>query len=91
MSAVPVATDLLVRVKPTAPQVGLTRRLRAQNIQGAFAVPKARKIHAEGRHIVLVDDVATSGATLNAAARVLLRAGAKTVDALVFARVVTDS
>ncbi|MGO8740525.1 ComF family protein [Rhodoblastus sp.] len=88
-SAVPVETGLLVRVKPTPPQVGLTRRLRAQNIQGAFAVPQARKIDAEGRKIVLVDDVMTSGATLNAAARVLLRAGAERVDALIFARVVT--
>ena len=41
-----------------------------------------------GRRIVLVDDVMTSGATANAAARVLLRAGAANVDVLVFARVV---
>ena len=68
----------VVRVKPTPPQVGLTRRLRAKNIQGAFEVPAARRIEAEGRKIVLVDDVMTSGATLNAAARVLLRAGAQT-------------
>ena len=52
-------------------------------------MPQARKIDAEGRKIVLVDDVMTSGATLNAAARVLLRAGAERVDALIFARVVT--
>jgi ComF family protein len=91
VSAVPVETGLLVRVKPTPPQVGLTRRLRAQNIQGAFAVPPERKIEVEERRIVLADDVMTSGATLNAAARILLRAGANRVDALVFARVVTDS
>jgi ComF family protein len=91
LSAVPVQTDLLVRIKPTPPQVGLSRRLRAKNIQGAFAVPAERRIEAEGRKVVLVDDVMTSGATLNAAARVLLRAGAKRVDALVFARVVTES
>ena len=90
-SAAPSDAGLLVRVKPTPPQVGLTRRLRAENIQGAFAVPENRRIEAEGRRIVLVDDVMTSGATLNAAARVLLRAGAQRVDALVFARVVKDS
>jgi ComF family protein len=90
-SAVPVESELLVRVKPTQSQVGLTRRQRAQNIQGAFQVPAARRIEAEKRKLVLVDDVMTSGATLNAAARVLLRAGAARVDALVFARVVTDS
>ncbi|WP_374547467.1 ComF family protein [Rhodoblastus sp.] len=91
VSAVPADMDLLTRVKPTPPQVGLTRRQRAQNIQGAFVVAPARRIEAEGRRIVLVDDVMTSGATLNAAARVLLRAGAQSVDALVFARVITDS
>jgi ComF family protein len=91
VSAVPVETELLVRIKPTPPQVGLTRRLRARNIQGAFDIPVARRIETEGRMIVLVDDVMTSGATLNAAARILLRAGAKRVDALVFARVVTES
>jgi ComF family protein len=91
VSAVPVETELLIRIKPTPPQVGLSRRLRAKNIQGAFDITAARRIEAEGRRIVLVDDVMTSGATLNAAARVLLRAGARRVDALVFARVVTES
>ncbi|MCI4677768.1 ComF family protein [Rhodoblastus acidophilus] len=91
VSAVPVETELLLRVKPTPPQVGLTRRLRAQNIQGAFVVPEERRIEVEGCRIVLVDDVMTSGATLNAAARILLRAGAKRVDALVFACVVRES
>ena len=91
ISSVPTETELLMRVKPTPTQVGLTRRQRAQNVQGAFHVPVARRIELEGRKIVLVDDVMTSGATLNAAARVLLRAGAQQVDALVFARVVTDS
>jgi ComF family protein len=91
IAAVPVETELLIRVKPTQPQVGLTRRQRAQNIQGAFAVPLARRIEVEQRKIVLIDDVMTSGATLNAAARALLRAGAQRIDALVFARVVTES
>ncbi|PPQ32048.1 amidophosphoribosyltransferase [Rhodoblastus sphagnicola] len=87
----PVETGLLSRVKPTPPQVGLNRRLRALNMQGAFAADPRRKGELAGRRLVLVDDVATSGATLNAAARVLLRAGAERVDALVFARVVTET
>jgi ComF family protein len=90
-SGVPLRCDLLTRPKPTPPQVGLTRRLRARNMQGAFAVAEEKRIEIGGRRVVLVDDVMTSGATLNAASRVLLRAGAKQVDALVFARVVTDA
>ena len=82
---------VLVRVKPTPPQVGLSRAQRATNMQGAFAVPEEARLSVEGRAIVLVDDVMTTGATLNAAARALLRAGAKRVDVLVFARVVTGS
>jgi ComF family protein len=90
-SGVPLETELLLRPKPTPPQVGLNRRLRAKNMQGAFAVATRRAGEVTGRRLVLVDDVATSGSTLNAAARVLLRAGAKRVDALVFARVVTEA
>ncbi|HEY1736305.1 MAG TPA: ComF family protein [Methylovirgula sp.] len=80
---------LLHRVKRTAPQVGLTRMQRAENVQGAFAVPDDARPAVEGRRLVLVDDVLTTGATINAAARALLRAGAAQVDVLVFARVVT--
>ena len=86
ISGVPLDPDILTRQKPTPPQVGLSRRLRAQNMQGAFAVAPERRIELSERRIVLVDDVMTSGATLNAAARTLLRAGAKQADAVVFAR-----
>jgi ComF family protein len=87
-SAVPLETMALERVKATPPQVGLSRNQRAANMQGAFRVSEEKKIAVEGRNIVLVDDVLTSGATVNAAARVLLRARAARVDVLVFARVV---
>ena len=85
-----LAAQALARVKPTPPQVGLSRLQRAQNVQGAFAVPDDRRTEVEGRHVLLVDDVMTSGATANAAARALLRAKAARVDILVFARVVTE-
>jgi ComF family protein len=90
ISGVPLETQLLVRRTPTPPQVGLSRRMRARNMQGAFDAPLERRIELKNRRIVLVDDVMTSGATLNAAARALLRGGAAQVDALVFAKVVTD-
>ncbi|MEA3108555.1 MAG: hypothetical protein QOI88_3160 [Gammaproteobacteria bacterium] len=87
-SGVPVVHGALRRVKATPQQVGLTQSERATNVQGAFRVPPAEKAAVAGRHILLVDDVLTTGATLDACARVLLRAGAAQVDVLVFARVV---
>ena len=81
----------LARVRATASQVGMTRPQRADNVQGAFAVVPGREAAVAGRRIVLVDDVLTTGATLNAASRALLRAGAEAVDVLVFARVVAES
>jgi ComF family protein len=89
--AVPVDTEALVRVKQTPPQVGLSRPQRAGNVQGAFRVPEDAKPRLYGMRIVLVDDVLTSGATANAASRALLRGGARSVDVLVFARVVTNA
>jgi ComF family protein len=87
-SGVPVALAALKRVKPTAQQVGLSRNERAANVQGAFRVPAEGRTAVAGRRLVVVDDVLTSGATAEACARALLRAGAANVDVLVFARVV---
>ena len=78
----------LKRVKATAQQVGLSQSERAQNVQGAFACRPTRKAEVAGRRLVLIDDVLTSGATSDACARALLRAGAQSVDLVVFARVV---
>ena len=78
----------LERVKTTASQVGMTRAQRLANMQGAFRVPAASVPDVARRRVLLVDDVLTTGATLDAAARTLLRAGAQSVDVLVFARVV---
>ncbi len=85
---VPVEGFALERAKRSAPQVGLSRLQRAANVQGAFKVAQDRRHLIAGRRIVLVDDVLTYGATSNAAARALLRAGAAQVDLLVFARVI---
>jgi len=84
---VPIAAGALKRVKATAQQVGLSRSERAANVQGAFRVPQESKPAVAGRRLVLVDDVLTSGATVDGCARALLRAGAANVDVLIFARV----
>jgi predicted amidophosphoribosyltransferase len=56
-------------------------------VMGAFQVPKGKKALVEGKRILLVDDVLTTGATAEACARALLRAGARAVDVAVVARV----
>jgi ComF family protein len=81
-------TEALRRVRPTQQQIGLSRSQRASNVQGAFKVAADRSADIQGRRIVLIDDVLTSGATADACARALLRAKAAQVDVLVFARVV---
>lgn len=86
-SGVPMVTDALKRVKATAQQVGLSRSERAANVQGAFRVPEPGKAAVAGRRLIVLDDVLTSGATVEGCARALLRAGASNVDVLVFARV----
>ncbi len=86
-SGVPVAAAAPQRVKPTAQQMGLSRSERAANVQGAFRVPPEGKAAVVGLRLVLVDDVLTSGATVEGCAKALLRAGAANVDVLVFARV----
>ena len=73
-AAIPVNKGLLRRVKPTATQTRLTREQRADNVHGAFAFCGGKKLH--GEKIVLLDDVLTTGATTNACARALRKAGA---------------
>jgi ComF family protein len=85
---VKVASEALRRVRPTLQQIGLSRAQRATNVQGAFKVAPDRLSDIQGRRVVLIDDVLTSGATVDACARALLRAKAAHVDVLVFARVV---
>ena len=87
-TGVTVAAEALRRIRPTEQQIGLSRPQRASNVQGAFKVAPDRHHLVAGRRVVLIDDVLTSGATVDACARALLRAKAKAVDVLVFARVV---
>ncbi len=87
ISGMPIAAGALKRVKATTQQVGLSRSERAANVQGAFRVPPEGKPAVVGRRLALIDDVLTSGATVEGCAKALLRAGAANVDVLVFARV----
>lgn len=82
---------LLIRRKATASLRGRSRRERERIVAGAFALAPGAKARAAGRHLVLIDDVHASGATLRAAARVLCRSGAARVSALTWARVVPDA
>jgi ComF family protein len=87
-SGVKILPEVLRRVRRTEQQIGLSRSQRASNVQGAFKVASHRLSDIHGRRVVLIDDVLTSGATVDACARALLRAKAAQVDVLVFARVV---
>jgi ComF family protein len=66
-----------------ARQVGATREVRLKQLQGAFYVKNS---NINDKHILLVDDIVTTGGTLEAAAKVLRQAGAKQIDAVVFAQ-----
>ncbi len=88
---VPMLDGALSRIRATPQQVGLSKAARADNVQGAFRVPADQKINVAGRRLVLIDDVLTSGATVDTCVRALLRAGAAHVDVVVFARVVAPA
>jgi ComF family protein len=78
--------NVLVRTRETVPQTQLARKQRLTNVVGCFSVPHNKKHLVQGAHIVVMDDVITTGATLTEARRTLLRAGAASVQVLAFAR-----
>jgi len=80
--------DILERTRSTPTQGGRSASGRRRNVQGAFRVRDAAYDRLEGSKVVLIDDVMTTGATLESCARTLKRAGAKQVTALTLARVV---
>lgn len=82
---IPLDLDAVIRVRHTLPQSASTFADRAKNLRGAFHVPRPERV--KGRSVLLVDDVYTTGATLEELARTLLSAGAARVCGLTLARV----
>lgn len=81
---VPVSFTNLVRLRETAPQVELERKARLKNLRRAFAVRRPADVHE--RRILLIDDVYTTGATVNECAKVLRKAGAADIYVATLAR-----
>jgi len=88
VSGVPFAPHILTRTRATRPQVGLSGEARRRNVAGAFRVAPALRGLMAGKAVVLVDDVLTTGATIEACTQALLAAGAAEVRVLTLARVV---
>lgn len=86
-SGTELAIDVLDRRRDTPPTRGMSRLQRARNVVGAFRVPPRAKERLAGRTVLLVDDVMTTGATVEACVRALQRAGSPIVDIVTFARI----
>nr|WP_302478810.1 ComF family protein [Ruegeria arenilitoris] len=90
-AGLPVCPDLLIRKRRTPPLEGKTAAERADTLRDAITVHPRRADRLTGRHVLLVDDVMTSGATLAACARACRTAGADDISVLVLARVAKDA
>lgn len=86
--ALPVLPDALLRTRHTPPQTGLTRAQRQDNVKGAFCVNPRHAATVKGKNILLIDDVMTTGATLEQCTKSLLKAGANKVNGLTLARAI---
>lgn len=84
------ARDILTRVRATTPQIGLGKKERNRNVRGAFQLTPNWKQTIKNKNVILIDDVMTSGATLESCTKALRRAGAKRVNIVVLARVVHE-
>lgn len=82
----PWSPSVLVRRRATPSQATLPAAERRRNVRGAFAVPARKRVGIAGRRVLLIDDVLTTGSTVNACAETLLKAGARAVDVLTLAR-----
>ncbi|MBN8818806.1 MAG: ComF family protein [Sphingomonas sp.] len=87
LTGLPIERDLLRRVRNTPPLHGLGARDRVRTVRGAFSLAPRARPKLEGRTIILIDDIWTTGATATACARLLRRAGARRVEVLCWARV----
>ena len=87
---IPVWQRALVRTRATPSQTRLTPADRLRNVAGAFSVPPAAREVLVGAHVILVDDVVTTAATLNACAAALMAGGARIVSYVTFARARTE-
>ena len=83
---VEVCEELLVRATSATSQTRLTPGERKSNVAGAFAVPASARARLRGAHVVMVDDVITTGSTLHACASALFAAGARTISYMTFGR-----
>jgi ComF family protein len=87
LTGTPMLPDALLRLRPTPVQGHMNRKERQANVAGAFAVDPHRQVALAGKTVVLIDDVLTTGATVNECSEVLLKAGAGAVKVLTLARV----
>jgi ComF family protein len=85
VKGVSVCEGVLIRLRATGHQAKLSRESRLRNLSGAFAVGPAASPPWEDRRVLLVDDVLTTGTTVTAAAEILYRTGARSVDTAVLA------
>lgn len=89
-TSLPAALNLLLRTRATPPQARLGMKARYKNVKSAFAVPPEKAGALAGQIVVLIDDVYTTGATVQECTKALLKAGAKEVHVLTYARVVKE-
>lgn len=87
-TSVPTLYNALVRTRYTPPQAGLNYKQRIKNVTGAFQVIAKYRFRIKGKRIILIDDVLTTGATVKACARALLKVGAQRVDVLTLGQTV---